>query len=539
MEFDYVIVGAGTAGSILAARLSENPALRICLIEAGGMDRHPYVRIPAGYARAVYDPRFSWCYKTAPDPATNNRAIDYPRGRVVGGSNSINGLMWVRPQAEDLDRWAQKGCRGWSFSDMLPYLRRSESYDGGREEMRGRTGPMRIEDATDRSPILLAAYQAAKEIGLRENPDTNDPDQEGFSWTQQMRQGRFRVTSARTYLHPALSRPNLMLVTRAHVRRLVLEGRRATGVEYEIEDGIARFTARARRGVILSAGAIGSPQILQLSGIGPGEHLHGLGIPVLFDAPGVGRNFQDHYMVRMSWRVKRRGTANEKSHGLALMWELAKWAVAGRGLLTAGAGMIVVHAKSRPELATPDIQSVVAPGSWQEGKFGLLEHEPGLSTAVWQHRPESTGDVLITSADHRAAPAIRPGYLSTRTDQDTIVWGMKMCRRWMGAPAMAPFIAHETLPGPRVNTDAEFLADARARGNTVYHPCSSVRMGPEGDRMSPVDLSLRLRGIEGLRVIDASVMPDMVSANINATVVMIAERAAEIIAAEARAGLAA
>ena len=532
MDADLVIVGAGSAGCVLANRLSADPALTVTLIEAGGAGGHPYTRIPAAYARLMQHRSLTWGYRTTPDPASGNRAILYPRGRGLGGSSAINGMIHIRGQPQDYDRWAQKGCRGWSYDDLVPYFRRSERYEAARDPERGRDGAVAVEQVVDRGRLLEAFVAAAQAMGLPHLEDYNGRVQDGVAWTQQARGGRWRSSAKTAYLDPAIGRPNLSVITDALCRRVVVEHGRATGVE--IERGGRRETIAAARGVVLAAGAIGSPQILQLSGIGPGRLLARHGIPVLHDLPGVGRNLQDHYLVRMAWRVRNTGTANERSRGLRLALEVAKWAISGRGILTCSPGMILCFPRSREGLETPDIQAVVAPGSWRQGSFGMLEDDPGVSMGVWQHRPESVGEVEIVSPDPAAAPSIRPGYLEAEADRRALLWGMRFCRRWIGQAPLDPYRGAETLPGAEAESDEALLAFARAYGSTTYHPCGTCRMGPDGAAMAVLDPQLRLRGLGGLWVADASVFPDMISANTNATVYAVAEKASDLIRNELR-----
>lgn len=532
MDADIVIVGAGSAGCVLANRLSADPSLTVTLIEAGSAGGHPLSRIPAGYARLMHHPRLTWGYRTAPDPASGNRAILYPRGRGLGGSSLINGMIQVRGQPQDYDRWAQKGCTGWSYEELVPYFRRSERYAAARDPSRGRDGAVAVEQVVERGALMEAFIAAAQAMGLPYNEDYNAPVQDGVAWTQQTRSGRWRCSAKEAYLDPAIARPNLTVVTDALCRRVVLDGRRATGVEI-LRTGHVE-TIRAARGVALAAGAIGSPQLLELSGIGPGALLARHGIPVLHDLPGVGRNLQDHYLVRMAWRVHGVPTANERSRGLRLLWEGVKWAAAGRGILTCSAGMVLCFPRSREGLESPDIQAVVAPGSWQQGTFGLLEEEPGVSVGVWQHRPESRGEVEIVSPDPAAAPSIRPAYLEAEEDRRALLWGIRFARRWIAQKPLDPYRGEETLPGPEAGSDEALLDYARAYGQTTYHPCGTCRMGPESDPMAVLDPRLGVRGLAGLWVADASAFPDMVSANINATVYAVAEKASDLIRDELR-----
>jgi choline dehydrogenase len=526
--YDYIVIGAGSAGCVLANRLSEDGAT-VALIEAGGRDRHPWIHIPAGYAKILTHPRLTWGYRTEPDAATGDRALDYPRGKVWGGSSSINGLGHVRGHPSDYDLWAQKGCTGWGWEGMLPYFRKHEAFAGGGED-RGTAGPQPVEHLAEVPPVVGPLAEAARAIGLPVQADMNGPEREGFATFQQTRRGRRRISAARAWLHPAMARPNLTILDEAQVLRIVLEGGRAAGIV--LRRGGADRVVRARRKVVLCAGAIGSPQLLMLSGIGPGEQLAALGIPVLRDMPGVGANLQDHYITRMSFRLAgHRWSANRRIAGWRLPLEALRWAARGDGVLTWSPGMFSLFARTAPGLEAPDIQLNGGPLSWAEApgagrwpglRIGVPEAEPGMTIGVWQCRPESRGSVTLASADPTAAPRIAPRYLATEADRACVVRGIRLARRWLAAPPLAGIVLGEARPGPRAETDDELLDFARETGGTVYHPCGTVRMG--GDPLAPLDARLRLRGVEGLRVVDASVFPDIPVCNINATVLSVAER---------------
>ncbi len=531
LQFDYVIVGGGSAGCVLAARLTEDPRIRVALIEAGGPDRHPYIHIPAGYARILMHPRLTWGFRTEPDPLTGDRALDYPRGRVWGGSSSINGLGHVRGHPSDYDLWAQKGCTGWGWDGLLPYFMRHERFaDGG--EGRGTAGPQPVEHLAERLPLMERLADAVRAIGLPVNADMNGASREGFSTFQQTRRGRRRVSAARAYLVPALRRPNLALLDRALALRVVVEGGRATGVA--IRRGGVEQVVRAGREVILAAGAIGSPHLLMLSGIGPAEHLAEHGLPVLRDMPGVGANLQDHYITRLTFRLAAdRWSANRRIHGARLIPEVWRWIARGSGVLTWSPGMFSLFARTAPGLEAPDVQINGGPISWQDGMIGVPEDRPGMTLGVWQCRPESRGTIRLASADPAAAPRIAPRYLATEADAACAVRGIRLARRWMDAAPLHGIVTEEARPGPAAATDADLLDFARRTGGTVYHPCGTVRMG--GDPAAPLDPRLRLRGIGGLRVVDASVFPDIPVCNINATVLSVAEKAADLIREDAAA----
>ncbi len=532
MKADYVIIGAGSAGCVLANRLTEDPNIRVLLIEAGGRDWSPYIHVPAGFMKMLDHPTLTWGYHAEPDPGTAGRAILYPRGRVLGGSSSINGLIYVRGQPEDFDHWAQLGNRGWGWDDVLPYFRQAENWEGDETEVRGKGGPL-FTSKMDRSPLCEAVIEAGREIGLEYREDVNDlPAGAGDSigWCQQTRGGRWRGSTARTYLRPVIKRPNLEVVTKALVRRILFDGTRAVGVEYERGGAVQR--ADAGHEVILSAGAVNSPHILQLSGVGAPEHLSRVGIPVHHALPGVGQNLQDHYIVRISYPVSGMPTVNERSRGVALAGEILRYLVTGKGILTYSASLAAASVKVLEELATPDVQCSIAPGSFKDGQIGELDDFPGITAGAWQMRPLSRGYVEAKSNDPREAPAINPRYLSEQTDRRAIIGGLRFVRRLFAAPALAKYCGDEILPGAAVQSDDELLDYARQKGSTVYHATCTCKMG--GDQMAVVDDQLRVYGLEGLRVIDASVMPTVTSTNTNAPTIMIAERGADLIRRAAR-----
>jgi choline dehydrogenase len=532
MKADYVIVGAGSAGCVLASRLTEDPAVRVLLIEAGGRDWSPYIHVPAGFMKMLDHPTLTWRYYAEPDPGTAGRAILYPRGRVLGGSSSINGLIYIRGQPEDFDHWAQLGNRGWGWDDVLPFFKKAENWEGGESEVRGCDGPL-FTSKMDRSPLCAAVIEAGKEIGLEYREDVNDlPPGAGDSigWCQQTRGGRRRASTARTYLRPALKRPNLQVIVKAQVNRIVFDGRRAVAVEYERGGAVERVDAE--REVILSAGAVNSPHILQLSGVGAPDHLERVGIPVHHALPGVGQNLQDHYIVRISYPVSGTPTVNERSRGLALAGEVVRYLVIGKGMLTYSASLAAASVKVLEESATPDVQCSIAPGSFKDGQIGKLDDFPGITAGAWQMRPLSRGYVAAKSNDPGEAPAINPRYLSEQTDRRAIVGGLRFIRRLFAAPALGKYCGAEILPGAHIASDDELLDYARQKGSTVYHATCTCKMG--SDQMAVVDDQLRVQGLERLRVIDASVMPTVTSTNTNAPTIMIAEKGAELIRRAAR-----
>ena len=530
-RFDYIIVGAGSAGCVLANRLTESGRHRVLLLEAGGHDRHIWIHIPLGYGKLFDNAKVNWLYKTEPEPELNNRQIIQPRGKVLGGSSSINGLLYIRGQHEDYDHWRQLGNAGWGFADVLPYFRRAEDQDRGGDDFHGVGGPLAVSDVSEPHPLCEAFIEAAQQAGIPRNDDFNGAAQEGAGYFQLTAKNGRRWSTAVGYLRQARRRHNLAVVSDALASRILFSGRRAIGVQY-IQHGIAR-TAYADGEVIVSGGAFNSPQLLQLSGLGPAKVLRDLGVAVIADMPGVGADLQDHLQIRMQYRCTEPITMNDvinhwrHRYGAGLRYLMSR-----KGLLTIGAGYAGAFFRTRPELATPDVQIHFLIFS-ADAAGAVLHAFPGFMTSVCQLRPESRGFVRIKSNDPRMPPAIQPRYLSARADCDTVVAGMKAMRRIMNEPAMRRYIAEERAPGAQCVSDADLLAFARDTGTTVYHPTSTCRMG--GDSLAVVDERLRVRGFEHLRVIDASIMPTVVSGNTNAAAVMIGEKGADMVLQDAAA----
>jgi choline dehydrogenase len=531
-SFDYVIVGSGAAGSVLAARLTEDGTTTVCVLEAGPPDRNPWIHVPAGFIKTLVDPAVTWQFRTTPTENTGGRAIATVQGRTLGGSSSVNGMIYNRGQPADLDTWAQRGNRGWGYADCLPYFRRSENRIGfGDAQKHGRNaGAVPVTDMDWVHPITEAFIAGCVGLGIPRNPDYNSGDQAGVGYFQRLIRGGVRVSAARAFLHPAMARPNLEVRTDARASRILFDGTRATGVQYLAARGAAPFTVQARREVILSAGTVNTARLLQVSGVGPADLLGGLGVPVVHALPGVGANFRDHYASRIVMRAKRGTTTlNQLSRGMGLAGQVARWVLRKPSILATTPSHAYVFWKSWEGLDAPDLQCVFTPGSYAEGKVYVLDDYPGVTAGAWQHRPESHGWVRARSADVFEDPDINPNYLSDPMDRRVHLGGIRLLRRLLTTPELAPWLEAETIPGPAVQTDDELLDFARRNGTTTYHLIGTARMGPASDPTAVVDDRLLVHGMQGLRVVDASIMPAMVSANTYATTMMIAEKAADLI----------
>lgn len=535
-SFDYVVVGAGAAGAIVARQLAEDPAVSVCLLEAGPPDRHPYLHLPAGFIKMLFDPTYTWTYSSEPDARSLNRRVPLPQGKTLGGSSAINGLIYNRGQAEDYDGWAALGNPGWAFSDVLPYFQRNERWLGPMNSMdsnarRGTVGKVPVTPIDWTHPICEAFIEGAQAQGLPRNPDYNGETQAGVGYFQRTIHRGWRQSTARAYLSSLPA--NLAVRTHAQATRILFDGKRAAGVAFTRggPQGSAH-TVGARREVVVCAGAVNTPRLLQLSGIGPADQLQALGLPVVHALTGVGAHLKDHFSVRIAGRVRRGSaiTINELARVPRLWGQAARW-LAGRPNILALSPSLVHffwHSGLGDGLR-PDLQGVFTPASYREGYVGQLDTYPGMTCGVWAHRPRSEGEVRLRSADPWANPLIRPNYLSHEEDVRVLMAGVRLARSLLRTPALAPFLEAETLPGAHATSDEDLLAYIRRYGVSSYHLCGTARMGPSPGDGAVVDAKLRVHGLQGLRVADSSVMPAIPSANICAASMMIGERAADLI----------
>jgi len=529
--FDYIVVGAGSAGAVVANRLSADPRNKVLLLEAGAAS-HPWSRIPIGYARLLTNPAANWLYASQPEANTNGRSLPVPRGKLLGGSSAINGMAFVRGQAQDFDSWAQMGNQGWSYDDVLPFFKRMERYDGdGDDTYRGREGPLRVTNPEPRDPLFAALIQAAGEVGIMHARDYNGARQDGIAMSQATIAAGRRMSTARCYLDPARKRPNLRIETNALTEALLLDGKRCIGVRYSV--GAEVREARAGRDVVVSAGTINSPQLLELSGIGQPERLQALGIEVRHALPGVGENLRDHYAPRTRWAIGRKGiTYNDRARGLGLVMQALRYAVRRPGLLTMVGAPLRAFVRSREGLEAPDLLLGWVPMLTEPGPKGpKLSRQSGMTCYAHPMRPESKGHIHVVSADPHKPPAINFNFLSSPVDAALTVKAVRIARAIMTAPAMAPMQLTEIAPGTSRTSDEDILSWVKQVAETTYHPVGTCKMG--NDPMAVVDSRLRVHGIQGLRVADASIMPTLTSGNTNAPSIMIGEKAADMVLKDA------
>lgn len=529
--FDFVIVGAGAAGSVLASRLTEDPSVTVCVLECGPPDRHPYIHIPAGFIKMLFNPTFTWQFQTEPGEGTNGRRIPTTQGRTLGGSSSINGMVYNRGQKADFDNWAQRGNRGWGYTDVLPYFKRTERRIGVADDrFHGREGNLPVTTMDWFDPISAAFIDGAVALGMPRHNDYNSDKQEGVGYFQRAIHRGWRHSAARVFLHPARARGTLDVRTDARAAAVLFEGKRAVGVRYvDDRDRKTLHEVRARREVILCSGTANTAKLLQISGVGPAALLSSLGVPVVHELRGVGENFRDHYSVRMVARVKGIRTINEMSRGMGLVGQIARWAMGKPSILAVTPSLVHWFWKSDEAMDGADLQGVFSPASYKQGFVGLLDDFPGMTAGVWQHRPESTGYVRARSSDPFQDPIIQPNYLADPMDRRVLLGGMKLARRLLQSPALAAYFDGDHLPGAEVQSDDALLNYARQYGSTAYHLIGTARMGPATDPTAVVDDELRVHGMQGLRVVDASIMPHMPSANTYASTMMIAEKASDMI----------
>ena len=530
-NFDYIIVGAGSSGCVLANRLSANHKNSVCVLEAGPPDWNPFIHIPAGFMKTLVNPNVNWLFKSEPSWGTDGRVIDIPRGKTLGGSSSINGMVFNRGQNLDFDVWAQKGNKGWSYSDLLPYFKKYEKRLGEFDDVyRGTKGELPITDLEYRDPLCEAFIKSAIEQGIPLNKDYNGKLQEGVSYVQRTTRGRFRVSAAKAFLKPAKSRKNLQIITNAFVTKINFNNKTAIGVEYLIGGrGGKKINLKANKEIILSSGVIKSPHILQMSGVGPVEDLKKLGIDVIHDLKGVGMNLRDHFAPRLTARAKNVETVNEKSRGFKLLKEIGKYIIGKQSIVNLSPTLVYCFWHSNEEIRNHDLQMTFTPASYKEGVQSTLDTEPGFTVTAWQQRPESLGWIKSKTNDPFDAPLIQPNYLDAEEDKKVVVAGLKLSRRLMHSKALSHYFDYEVYPGIEKQSDEELLQVARERGTTTYHQMGTCRMGPKTDPTAVVDDNLKVYGLNNLRVIDASIMPTMLSANLHSGATLIGEKGSDLV----------
>ena len=530
-NFDYIIVGAGSAGCVLANRLSANNKYSVCILEAGPPDWNPFIHIPAGFMKTLVNPNVNWLFKSEPSWGTDGRVIDIPRGKTLGGSSSINGMVFNRGQNLDFDVWAQKGNKGWSYSDLLPYFKKYEQRFGELDDIyRGTQGELPITDLEYRDPLCEAFIKSAVEQGIPLNKDYNGESQEGVSYVQRTTRGRFRVSAAKAFLNPAKSRQNLQVITNAFVTKINFKNKTAMGVEYLIGGRRGKqVNLIANKEVILSSGVIKSPHILHMSGVGPAEDLKKIGIDVIHDLRGVGMNLRDHFAPRLTARAKNVETINEKSRGLKLLKEIGKYIIGKQSIVNLSPTLVYCFWHSNEEIRNHDLQMTFTPASYKEGVQSTLDTEPGFTVTAWQQRPESLGWIKSKTNNPFDAPLIQPNYLDAEEDKRVVVAGLKLSRRLMHSRALSHYFDYEVYPGIEKQSDEELLQVARERGTTTYHQMGTCRMGPKSDPTAVVDDNLKVYGLNNIRVIDASIMPTMLSANLHSGATLIGEKGSDLV----------
>ncbi|MGE4045430.1 MAG: GMC family oxidoreductase [Acetobacteraceae bacterium] len=532
--YDFIVTGAGSAGCVLAARLSESGRFRVLLLEAGGEDRSWWIHVPIGYAKTFVDPKVNWMFESEPEKELNGRTMYQPRGKVLGGTSSINGMIYMRGHAADYDQWRQMGNEGWDYDSVLPYFKRAEDNERGGNEFHGAGGPLRVSNQPYKWEIAEALVEACQQAGIPYNDDFNGATQEGCGYYQTTTNNKRRWSTAAAYLTEAKKRPNLTIKTNAHATRILIENGRAVGVEFQTPRG--RETARAGREVIVSGGAYGSPHLLQLSGLGPAQHLQDMGVPVVKDIPGVGSNLQDHFNTYCTYRLSRNLSLNCLHYSFPHRMLAGMQYVFLRSGPMSGNGLYVgALVRSDPSLERPDLQlNISAWSTIDRNRNGIISHpHPGISISPVHLRPDGRGTVRLKSPDPLAAPAIHFNFIKSEYDMQVMIKGVRLARSIARQQAMQQLIIEETLPGPSVRTDEELIEDTRRRGVSNLHPVGTCGMGH--GPMAVVDPRLRVHGVPGLRVVDASVMPSIIAGNTNAPTIMIAEKASDMIQEDVRA----